>query len=58
MQFWRETTVYTQELFVHDSGEGEVAERVHDCIVDGVGVFVLACRESTCDLDTFYGPGS
>ena len=34
--------MYTQKLLVHDGGEGEVAERVHDCIVDGVGVLVLA----------------
>lgn len=42
MQFGGQTTVYAKELFVHDSSEGKGAERVHDCVVYPVGVFVLA----------------
>lgn len=42
VQLRRQPTVYAQELFVHDSGERERAERVHACFVDPVGVLVLA----------------
>jgi hypothetical protein len=42
VELGRETAVNTQELLVHDSGEGEVAEGVHAGVVDCFGVFVLA----------------
>lgn len=37
-----QTTVYTQELLVHDCGQGQRAERVHACFVYGLGVLVFA----------------
>jgi hypothetical protein len=42
MQFGGQSTVDAQKLLVHHRGEREVAERVHDGVVDGFGVFVLA----------------
>lgn len=37
-----QSSVYTQELLVHDSGEGKRAESVHAGFVDSLGVLVLA----------------
>jgi hypothetical protein len=45
MQFGRKTTVDTQELLVHDGGEGEVAERVHAGVVDRLGVLVFTWNQ-------------
>jgi hypothetical protein len=42
MELWGEPAVNTQELLVHDSGEGEVAEGVHAGVVDCFRIFVLA----------------
>jgi hypothetical protein len=38
--------VDTEELLVHDSSEGEVAERVHARIVDRFRVFVFTCQSA------------
>lgn len=42
VEFGRETTVNTEELFVHDSGERECAERIHARVVYPLGVLALA----------------
>lgn len=44
MQLRAQTSVYTQKLFVHDCGERQRAESIHTCIVDLLGVFVLAFK--------------
>lgn len=40
-EFWRESTVDTQELLVHHSCEREIAERVHAGVVDRLGILVF-----------------
>jgi hypothetical protein len=42
MQLRRETTMNAQELLVHNSGQGKVAERIHACVINPFRVFVLA----------------
>jgi hypothetical protein len=42
VEFGRETTVNTQELFIHDGSKRKVAEGVHARVVDGLRVLVLA----------------
>jgi hypothetical protein len=49
VQLRAQSTVYTQELLVHDSSEGQCAERVHASFVDGLGVLVLAL-ELECEV--------
>lgn len=49
MELRAQSSVYTQELLVHDSGEGKRAEGVHAGFVDGFGVFVLAF-ELECEV--------
>jgi hypothetical protein len=44
-----QTAVYAQELLVHDCSQGQCAERVHACFVDGLGVLVLAL-ELECEV--------
>jgi hypothetical protein len=44
-----QSTVYAQELLVHDSRQRQCAERVHACFVDGLGVLVLAL-ELECEV--------
>ena len=39
-----QSTVYTQELLVHDSGKRKRAEGVHAGLVDSLGVLVLAFK--------------
>lgn len=56
MKFRAETTVYAQELLVHDSGQRQRTERVHTCIVDLFSVFVLAFQfegEVICQMPAF-----
>jgi hypothetical protein len=42
VQLRAQSTVNTQKLLVHNSGQGKGAERVHASLVDGLGVLVLA----------------
>ena len=49
MQFWAQTTMYAEELLVHDSSQGQCAERVHACIVYFLRVLVLAL-ELECEV--------
>jgi len=42
MELGAQTTVYAQELLVHDCSQRQCTERVHACFVDGLGVLVLA----------------
>ena len=42
MQLRAETAMYAKELLVHDSGQGQCAERIHTCVVYSLGIFVLA----------------
>lgn len=44
-----QTSVYTQELLVHDSGQRERAEGIHAGFVDSLGVFVLTF-ELECEV--------
>ena len=46
MELWREATVNTEELLVHDGGEGKCTERLHAGIVDTLGVLALAYLSS------------
>jgi hypothetical protein len=39
-----QSSVYTQELLVHDGGKGERAERVHAGFVNSLRVLVLALK--------------
>ena len=41
-QLGTEPSVDTQKLLVHDSRQGEIAERVHARVIDCFGVLVLA----------------
>lgn len=53
MQLRTETSVYAQELFVHDRCQGQGAERIHTCFVDSLRVLVLAFqleREVVCQM--------
>jgi hypothetical protein len=45
MKFWRKSTVNTQELLVHDSGQREIAERIHASIVDCLRVLVFTYHQ-------------
>jgi hypothetical protein len=48
--------VYTQELLVHDSGEGKRAEGVHAGFIDSLRVLVLTFElecEVVCQMATF-----
>jgi DNA recombination-dependent growth factor C len=42
VQLRAQSTVNTQKLLVHNSGQGKGAESVHASLVDGLGVLVLA----------------
>jgi DNA recombination-dependent growth factor C len=42
VQLGTQSTVNTQKLLVHNSGQGKGAESVHASLVDGLGVLVLA----------------
>lgn len=42
MQLGAQATVDAEELLVHNSGQGQAAERVHTGLVHGLGVFVPA----------------
>ena len=42
MQFRGQSTMNTEELFVHDGSEGQCAEGLHACIIDALGVLALA----------------
>jgi hypothetical protein len=42
MELRAQTTVYAEELLVHDGSQRQCAERVHACFVNGLGVLVLA----------------
>ena len=42
MQFRTQATVYTQELLIHNGGQGQRAERLHTCVADFFRVFVFA----------------
>jgi hypothetical protein len=42
MELRAQSTVYTQELLVHDCSQRQCAERVHACLVYGLRVLVLA----------------
>lgn len=44
-----QATMYTQELLVHDSRQGQGAERVHACFIHGFRVLVLAL-ELECEV--------
>lgn len=52
LQLGGETAVDTEELFVHDSSQGQRAERLHARIVESLRVLALACRKvSRCAAD-------
>ena len=34
--------MYTEELLVHDGGQGQCAEGLHTGVINSLGVFVLA----------------
>lgn len=41
--------MYAEKLLVHDSSQGQRAERVHACVVYSLGVLVLAF-ELECEV--------
>ena len=43
VELWTETSVNTQELFVHQRRQGKTIESIHAGFVDVLGVFDLAC---------------
>jgi hypothetical protein len=44
-----QTAVYAQELLVHNGRQGQCAERVHACLINGFRVLVLAL-ELECEV--------
>ena len=51
-----QSSVYTQELLVHNGGKGKRAERVHAGFVDSLRVLVLAFKlecEVVCQMAAF-----
>lgn len=56
MQLGTQTTMYAQELLVHDGRQWQGTERLHTCIVHFLGVFVLAFQlegEVVCQMSAF-----
>jgi hypothetical protein len=49
VELWTQTTVYTQELLVHDRSQRQCAERVHACFIYCLRVLVLAL-ELECEV--------
>ena len=42
VEFWRQTTMDTKKLLVHDGCQGQGAEGFHNSIVELLGILVLA----------------
>lgn len=55
VQLWTQATMYAQKLLIHDSSQGQGAERFHASIVYFLRVFVLALEfegEIICQMPT------